>query len=96
MKVKKHFRTSSSNINLIISDFSFSRIGDKDIYLRYCVNQRIEKLSQQYDNKLDNILSYIITSCNYDNLPLDCLSRIIMSLSKITNALSKGFMSLIN
>ena len=91
MKLRKHFRTSESVIDLIVSDFSYSRISDKEIYFRYCVDKRIQLLSERYDNKIDKILSFIILNCSYDNLPLQSLAKIIMSLSKVTNILSKGF-----
>jgi len=96
MKIKKHFRTSKATIDYIISDFSFNRISDKDTYFKYCVNKRIQLLNENYDKKLDKILNYIIRNCDYDNIPIKSLSRIILSLSKITNALSKGFISLIH
>lgn len=96
MKVRKHFRTSTSTIDLILADFSFSRISDKDIYLKYCVNKRMQLLNNKYDEKLDRILTYLIRNCNYDGIPLEVLSKIIMSLSKVTNALSKGFISLLS
>lgn len=92
MRVRRHFRTSTANINLILSDFSFSRIHNKDTYFKYCVDKRIQLLNENYDAKLDKILSFIIMNCKYDNLPLDALSNIILSLSKVTNILSKGFM----
>lgn len=96
MRVRKHFRTSTSIVDLIVSDFSYSRISDRDIYFKYCVDKRIELLSERYDAKIDKILSFIILNCNYDNLPLHSLAKIIMSLSKVTNILSKGFISLIS
>ena len=80
MKLRKHFRTSESVIDLIVSDFSYSRISDKEIYFRYCVDKRIQLLSERYDNKIDKILSFIILNCSYDNLPLQSLAKIIMSL----------------
>lgn len=96
MKLRKHFRTSESIINLIVSDFSYSRISDKNIYFRYCVDRRIQLLSEKYDSKIDRLLTFIIMNCSYDNLPLHSLAKIIMSLSKVTNILSKGFISLIS
>lgn len=96
MKLRKHFRTSESVIDLIVSDFSYSRISDKEIYFRYCVDKRIQLLSERYDNKIDKILSFIILNCSCDNLPLQSLAKIIMSLSKVTNILSKGFISLLS
>lgn len=96
MKLKKHFRTSESVIDLIVSDFSYSRISDRDIYFRYSVDKRVQLLSERYDLKIDKILSFIILNCNYDNLPLHSLAKIIMSLSKVTNILSKGFVSLLS
>lgn len=96
MKLKKHFRTSESVIDLIVSDFSYSRISDRDIYFRYSVDKRVQLLSERYDLKIDKILSFIILNCSYDNLPLHSLAKIIMSLSKVTNILSKGFVSLLS
>lgn len=95
MKIRKHFRTTTSTIDYIISDFSLNRIGDKDRYLKYCVDNRIKLLHNQYDEKLDKILSFIILRCDYDNMPIESISRIVLSISKITNVLSKGFISLI-
>lgn len=95
MKLRKHFRTSISVIELIESDFSYSRISNKDVYFKYCVNKRIQLLSERYDRKIDKILSFIILHCNYDDLPIQSLSKVILSLSKVTNILTKGFFSII-
>ena len=95
MRIRKHFRVSPTTIDYIVSDFSLNRIGDRDKYFRYAVNKRINELNKDYDNKLDKILTFIIKHCSYDNMPIKSLSRIILSLSKITNTLSKGFLSII-
>lgn len=96
MRVKRHFRTSCSTIDYIITDLSFNRISDKDIYFKYCVNNRMHKLNENYDKKIDKILSFLILHCHYDNMPIRSLTRIVVSLSKITTALSKGLLTLIN
>lgn len=96
MKVRKHFRTSMSTIDYIIMDFSMNRISNKDVYLKYCVNNRLNLLNKQYDEKLDKILTFIITRCSYDNMPIDIISKCIMSITKVTNALSKGFVSILS
>lgn len=95
MKMRKHFRTSIATTELIYDDFSFNRIGDKQIYFKYCVNERVALLSKKYDEKLDKILTFIIRNCDYDNLPTECIARVIMSLTKITNTLSKGIIYMI-
>ena len=95
MKVRKHFRTSSSMIDLIILDVVSNRVVNKDTFFNYCVNERLNVLSARYDEKLDKISSFIIMNCNFANLPVDCLSRMILSLSKITNALTKGIISIL-
>lgn len=95
MKLRKHFRTSLATIDYIISDFSFNRISNKDIYFKYCVNKRIKKLNSNYDDKLDKILSFIILNCNYDNMPIHILAKITLSISKVSAAISKGFINLI-
>ena len=96
MKLRKHLRTQSATIDYIIADFSFGNIGDKDIYFRYCVENRMKLLNEQYDYKLDKILSYIIKYSSFDNLPLESISKIILSLTKVTNVLMKGFNTLIS
>lgn len=95
MNIAKHFRTQTATIDYIIADFSFNRIGDKGIFLRYCVEKRLQKLNEQYDAKLDRILTFIITYCDYDNLPLESLSKILLSLTKVTNVLMKGFTAIV-
>lgn len=95
MRVRKHFRTSSSVIDLIILDVVSNRVVNKDTFFNYCVNDRLEYLSEKYDDKLNKITSFIIMNCNYASLPLDSLSRLILSLSKVTNALTKGLISIL-
>lgn len=95
MRVRRHFRTSSSVIDLLILDVVSNRVVNKEAFFNYCVNIRLEKLSKQYDDKLNKISSYIIMHCNYANLPLECLTKMVMSLSKVTNALTKGLISIL-
>lgn len=96
MRVRKHFRTSVATIDYIISDFSYNRISNREVYFKYSVNKRLHKLNEDYDTKLDGILSWLITHCDYDNMPIQAISKIIMSLSHVTNVLSKGLISVIS
>lgn len=96
MRVRKHFRTSTATIDYIISDFSFNRISNKEVYFRYCVNKRMHLLNEEYDRKLDKVMTYIIKHCSYDDIPIHCLSKIILSISHVTNVLSKGLISIIS
>lgn len=95
MKVRKHFRTTSATIDYIITDFNLNRIVDKDVYFKNCVTKKMIELSDDYDKKIDKVLSYLIIYCDFEKMPLDTVSKIISSLSKVTNALSKGFMSIL-
>lgn len=95
MRVRRHFRTSIATIDYLITDISLNTIRDKEAYLKYCINKRMHKLNETYDNKLDRILKFLIKKCDYDNMPLESITKIIMSLSKVTNVLSKGFISVI-
>lgn len=95
MKLRKHFRTCTSTIDYIITDITFNKITDRKSYLQYCMAERIQKLSNIYNDKIDKILSIIILKYNYDDLPLDSISHIILSLTKVTNALTKGIITLI-
>lgn len=94
MKIKK-FRTSSATIDYIIADFTLNRLSDKNVYFMKCVGERINRLNSEYNEKVNKILDFIIMHCNYSDLPIDIISRIIYSLSKITNAISKGILSII-
>ena len=60
-----------------------------------CVNDRLNKLNDEYNNKLDRVLNYIIRRCSFSDMPVEIISRMMYSVSKITNALSKGILSLI-
>ena len=95
MKVRKFFRTDCSIIDYIISDLSLNKILDRDKYIMYCIRERMNYLTTEYDKKIDRILTHIIMYYNFDNLPIHFLSKIIHSLSKITNVLSEGFIKLI-
>lgn len=94
MKIKK-FRTSSATIDYIIADFTLNRISNRDICFMKCVGDRINRLSDEYNAKVDKILNFIIMHCDYSNLPIDIISKIIYSLSKVTNAVTKGILSII-
>ena len=95
MNVRKHFRMSNATIDLIVADIVSNKIVSREICFNHCVLDRLDKLNNQYEQKLDKILTYIISHCSYANLPIDCLSKIIFSLSKVTNALVKGLVSVI-
>lgn len=95
MRVRRHFRTSSATINLIICDLNLNRISNKETYLRICVNDRIERLHIAYDNKIDKLLSFLVVHFTIDTMPVESLSKIALSLAKVTNILSKGFLAVI-
>lgn len=95
MRVRKHFKVSPATIDYIITDFNLNRIVDKDLYFKNCVIKRMIDMSNEYDEKLDKILSFLILNCNFERMPIQTVTRIVNSLSKVTTALSKGFMSII-
>ena len=95
MRIRRKFRTSHATIDYIIADLSLNRISNKDTYFMICVNDRLNKLNDEYNNKLDRVLNYIIRRCSFSDMPVEIISRMMYSLSKITNALSKGILSLI-
>ena len=95
MRIRKHFRTSSSTIDLLVLDMVSNRIVNREVFFNYCVNDRLNKLNDQYDKKLDKFVTYVILNYNYYDLPLDCVSRMIMSITKVTNALTKGIISIL-
>ena len=96
MRIRRHFRTSSATIDYIIADFSLNRISNKETYFMLCVNERLNRLNDDYNNRLDRILNYIILRCDFTDYPIKSIAKMMYSLSKVTNALTKGIMSLIN
>ena len=94
MEVKDYFKTSEAT-DYIIADLTLNKISNKETYFFMCVNDRIEKLNREYNNKIEKILNFIILHCNYSNLPLQVISKIIYSLSKVTSAVTKGILSII-
>lgn len=95
MRVRKHFRTSSATIDYIIADFSLNRISNKETYFMLCVNDRINKLNVEYNEKIDEILNFIILHCDFTSYPIESVANMMYSLSKVTCALTKGIISLI-
>lgn len=95
MKIRKHFRTNPATIDLLIVDFGMNKISNKDKYLRECIENRIEMLNKRYDRKIDKIITFIIKYFNPEDLPLETISRLIYSISKVVNSLTKGISYLI-
>lgn len=95
MELKDYFSTNEATTDYIIADLTLNKITNKEIYFYKCVNDRIDKLNKEYNNRVEKILNFIILYCEYSNLPLNTISKIIYSLSKVTNAVTKGIMSII-
>ena len=89
------FTLSESTADYIIADLTLNKIVDKKTQYYKCVNERIDKLNREYSNRVDKILNLIILHCDFSNMPIKIISRIIMSLSRITSAISKGILSII-
>ena len=95
MKIRKHFRTSQATIDYIIADFSLNKISNKETYLMLCANERINRLNTEYNDRLDRILNFVIMRCNFTDLPVKVIAKMMYSLTKVTNAVTKGLLSLI-
>lgn len=95
MRVQKHFRTSQATIDYIIADLTLNRISNKETYFMICVGDRLKSLNDDYQNRVDKALDLIIRRCSYDNYPIDIVAKIMYNLSKTTNALTKGLLSLL-
>ena len=95
MKLRKLFRTSPKTINDIILDFTSNRVYDRHQCLLECVNERINKLNAEYEKYINMYLDYIILKCKFNDLPLPAISKIILSLSKVTTAITKGILYII-
>lgn len=93
--IKDYFKTSEATTDYIIADLTLNRISNKENYFYKCVNDRVEKLNKEYNARVEKILNFIILHCEYSNLPLQTISKIIYSLSKVTNAVTKGILSII-
>lgn len=94
MKLKK-FRMSCATIDYIVADFTLNRITDRDNCFMGCVSERLERLNASYNRQINRVLNSIILYCSYDSFPVEIISKIIYSLSKVTNALSRGILSII-
>ena len=79
MKIRKHFRTSQATIDYIIADFSLNKISNKETYLMLCANERINRLNTEYNDKLDRILNFVIMRCNYTDLPVKAIAKMMYS-----------------
>lgn len=93
--VKDYFKMSDATIDYILADLTLNKITNKESCFYKCVNDRINKLNKEYNDKVEKILNFIILNCEFNNMPLQMISKIIYSLSKVTNALTKGIMSII-
>lgn len=94
-RFRKLFRTNSATIEYIITDLTLNKIHNKDVFFTNCVNNKICSLEEDYNNKVNNILNYVIGHCDFNHMPVNLISRLLKSISKITNALTKGVVSLL-
>ena len=83
-----------ATIDFIVSDFNLN-ILDKNLYLDLCIAERIDMLGKQYDAQLDKIMTFIILRYNFDDLPITYITKMTKSLTKVANAINKGFLSMI-
>ena len=95
IEVEDYFITSEATTDYIIADLTLNRISNREMYFYKCVNERVDKLNNEYNLRVEKLLNYIILHCEYSNLPLHTISRLIYSLSKVTNAITKGILSII-
>lgn len=92
MKLRKLFRTSPKTINDIILDFTSDRIVDRHQCLLECVNERINKLNAEYERYVNIYLDFIILKCRFNDLPIMAISKMILSISRVTTAITKGIL----
>ena len=95
IEVKDYFKTSQATTDYIIADLTLNEISNKEACFYKCVSERVEKLNNEYNDRVEKILNFIILHCEYSNLPIQTISKIIYSLSKVTNAVTKGILSII-
>lgn len=94
MNIKK-FNMSCATLKYIDADFSRNIMSNKEAYLLECANNRINEVNNEYNQRVDNILNYIILRYDYRNMPLDIIAKILRSVSKVTNTMLKGILSII-
>lgn len=93
-RFRKIFRTSSSTIDYIITDLTLNKINNKDVFFTNCVNNKLCNLEEDYNNRADRILNYIICHCDFNHMPIKLITKMLNSISKVTNAMTKGLVSL--
>ena len=94
MKIRKHFRTDTSVVDYIITDLNINIVNKEDC-LDKCVAERITKLNKSYNDQLDKIITEIILRCDFQDLPIQAISKMTLSLTKVMDIMNKGFMSII-
>lgn len=96
MQIRKLYRMSPKTINSLILDFTSNRIYDKKQCLIECVHERIDKLNSEYERYINMYLDFIILKCQFNDLPITAISKMIASISKVTTAISKGILYIID
>jgi len=94
LKIRKHFRTDTSVVDYIITDLNVNIVNKEDCLDR-CVAERITKLNNEYNRQLDRVITYIILRCDFEDLPIQAISKITLSLTKVMDIMNKGFISII-
>ncbi len=93
-RFRKLFRTSSSTIDYIITDLTINKINNRDTFFTNCVNHKLCDLEDEYNDRVNKILDYVICHCDFNHMPVKLIATLLNSISKITNAMTKGLVSL--
>ena len=93
--IADYFKTDEAVTDYIITDLTLNTITNREMFFYKCVANRVEKLNNEYNDRVEKLLNFIILHCEYSNLPIKLISKVIYSLSKITSAISKGILSII-
>lgn len=99
-QVKYEYNIVKTKFNLDVSYIKYIQDSSRKPIIRSSILQsqienRIARISKDYDDKVNRILDTIIMNSNLENYPIENLNRLVVSIMRVTKSLSNSLTSII-
>lgn len=93
--VKERFCLDVSIIKFLQADIISHRAEIKSAVLEKRIEERITKISKDYDEKVNKMLDHLIVNNDLEKYSIDNLNKLVVSVMRVTKSLSSSLASIV-
>ena len=93
--VKEQFCLDVSIIKFLQADIISHRAEIKSTVLDKRIEERITKISKDYDNKVNKMLDHLIVNNDLEKYSIENLNKLVVSIMRVTKSLSSSLASIV-